>query len=143
MTELTRIEGEWRARFAAEMDRQRQIPFSWGAHDCFLGLVTEAVRAITGADIGRGFRGRYKSARKAAAVLQEDGFASLGDLMASLLPELEHPSRAGVGDVGIVAHEGDVGEALCIVDASCLIVMTELGHGIRPREDMIRAFKVG
>ena len=139
--DLTRL-SDWRARFAAEMERQRRIPFKWGGHDCFLGMVSGSVKAITGADIGRGWRGRYRSERKAAAVLVEDGFASLGDLMASLLPE-QPPAFARVGDLGTVKHGGDVGEALCIVDAGSVIVMTAEGHGRRPREDMIRAFKVG
>lgn len=133
---------DWRARFAAEMDRQRQIPFRWGVHDCFLGMVSESVRAITGVDLARGFRGRYRSERKAAAVLAEDGHSSLGDLVAALLPE-QPPAFARIGDVGTVAAPGGIGEALCIVDASGLIVMTDEGHGRRPREDMQRAFKVG
>lgn len=142
MQDISRLDN-WRQRYAAEMDRQRQLPFRWGTHDCFLGMVTGAVDALTGADLGRGFRGRYKSERKAAAVLAEDGFASLADLMASLLPEIP-PAFARVGDVGVLKSEGeDVGEALCLVDASGVIVMTAEGHGRRPREDMIRAFKVG
>ncbi|MDN3712185.1 hypothetical protein QWZ10_10980 [Paracoccus cavernae] len=62
--------------------------------------------------------------------------------MASLLPEV-HPDYADIGDIGVIAADGPLKEALCVIDASGLIVMTESGHGRRPREDLMRAFKVG
>lgn len=42
-----------------------------------------------------------------------------------------------------VVADGGRAQAFCIVDASSLIVMTDHGHGRRPRADMIRAFRVG
>lgn len=132
----------WRARLAAEMDRQCRIGFDWGRHDCVLGLAAGAVEAVTGQDLRRGWRGKYRSAAGAQKALSKSGFADLGAAVASVLPEI-HPSRAHVGDIGLIPAEGAVGASLCVVDASGLIVLTETGHGRRPRSDMTRAFKVG
>ncbi|RNF35385.1 DUF6950 family protein [Paracoccus methylarcula] len=141
MHQLTRRD-DWRGRFAAEMDRQRRVGFAWGKQDCALGLVCGAVQAITGADLARGYRGKYRSPRAALKLLGDSGADNLGDFAALHLPEI-HPSQARVGDLGILAAEGPIGEAFCIVDASGVIVMTEQGHGRLPRADMTRAFKVG
>ena len=139
---LTRLP-EWRARFAAEMDRQRRDHFAWGTQDCALGLAAGAVEAITGADLRVGWRSKYKTPRGALKAIRAKGFEGLPDLVASLLPEIP-PAFADVGDIGLIeAEDGALGHALCVVDASGLIVLTEAGHGRRPREDMIRAFKVG
>lgn len=142
MTEtLTRLP-DWRARLAAEMDRQRRDPFAWGRHDCALGLAAGAVTALTGADLAAPWRGRYRSPSSARRALHKAGFNTLADLVASLLPEIP-PAFADVGDIGVIAADGPLGQALCVVDASGLIVLTEAGHGRCPRHDMIRAFKVG
>ena len=138
---LTRLP-DWRARLAAEMDRQRREAFAWGAQDCVLGLAAGAVQALTGDDLGARWRGRYKTPGGARRALHKAGFTSLADAVADILPEI-HPDAADVGDVGLIEAEGPLGQALCVVDASGLIVLTESGHGRRPRGDMRRAFKVG
>ncbi|MDQ7775251.1 MAG: hypothetical protein Q4615_04710 [Paracoccus aminovorans] len=139
---LTRLP-DWRARFAAEMDRQRRDPFAWGTQDCALGLAAGAVEAITGADLRVGWRSKYKTPAGALKAIKAKGFDSLPDLIASLLPEVP-PAFADVGDIGVIEEsDGALGHALCVVDASGLIVLTDAGHGRRPRADMIRAFKVG
>ncbi len=139
---LTRLP-DWRARFAAEMDRQRRDPFAWGAHDCALGLAAGAVEAITGADLRVGWRSAYKTPAGALRAMRAKGYDTLADAIAAMLPEIP-PAFADVGDIGLIEDDaGPLGQALCVVDASGLIVMTEDGHGRRPREDMIRAFKVG
>lgn len=142
MQRITRLD-DWRGRFAAEMDRQRRNAFKWGKHDCAIGLVCGAVEAITGTDLARGYRGKYKSPKAALKLLKQSGAQTLGDFAAQFLPEHEHPSRARLGDIGILPSDGPIGEAFCIVDVSGVIVMTEQGHGRRRRTDMIRAFKVG
>lgn len=141
MHQLTRRD-DWRGRFATEMDRQRRTAFVWGKQDCAIGLVCGAVEAITGADLARGYRGKYRSPKAALRLMRESGAEALGDFAAQQLPEI-HPSQARVGDIGILVSDGPIGEAFCIVDASGVIVMTEQGHGRRPRADMTRAFKVG
>lgn len=131
----------WRARLADEMDRQRQEPFAWGRHDCALGLAAGAVEAITGENLREGIGG-YKTPRGALLALRRAGYSSLAEAISARLPEI-HPSQAQIGDIGLIPSEGDIGAALCVVDASGVIVMTDHGHGRRPRADMITAYKVG
>lgn len=142
MVERLKRRDDWRARLAAEMDRQRREAFAWGKQDCAIGFAAGIIEAVTGTDLARGYRGKYRSAKGALKVLQGEGVETLGDLAAKFLPEC-HPAFARVGDIGVVAADGPGDEAFCMVDASGLIVMTEQGHGHRPRQDMIRAFRVG
>lgn len=141
MTALERLP-DWRARLAAELDRQRRLPFVWGKQDCALGLAAGAVEAVTGTDLRRGWRGKYSGARSAAKALRAAGWESLAEAVASILPETP-VLFARVGDIGLIAGEGDLGEALCVIDASSLIVLTPEGQGRLGREHLIRAFKVG
>lgn len=134
---------DWRARFAREMDRQRRLPFSWEAgHDCTLGLAAGAVIALTGVDLAAEWRDRFATPSAALAEMRSRGFGSIGDMLATMLPEI-HPDAARIGDIGTIPGEGETGQALCVVDTSALIVMTARGHGRAPRELMLRAFKVG
>ena len=132
----------WRARFAAEMDRQRREAFAWGAQDCALGLACGAVLAITGTDLGADWRGRYCAPAQALRLMRSEGYDTLGDLVAATLPEV-HPAFARMGDIGLIEADGPFGAALCVMDASGVIVLTEAGHGRRAREDVMRAFRVG
>lgn len=134
---------DWRGRLAKEMARQQLSAFAWGKTDCAIGFIAGVIEAITGEDVARGYRGKYRSARSALRLLKEAGAESLGDFAAQKLPEIA-PHEARVGDIGILETDGPVGQAFCMVDASTLVVMTESdGVGRRPRTDMIRAFRVG
>lgn len=132
---------DWRARLAAEMDRQRRKSFEWGAHDCSTGLALAAVEAITGHDL-RGTWGEYSTAAGAYKAIRKAGFNSLGDLVASIFPEI-HQDQARIGDLGLIETTGEIGAALCVFDVSSVIVVTDTGQGRAPREHAIRAFKVG
>lgn len=137
--ELTRLP-DWRARLQAEIEAQRHAPFAWGARDCALGLAGGVVQALTGVDLRRGWRGKYKTARGAMKALRAAGFESLGDAVASMLPEI-HPSQAHVGDLALV-NEGEIG-ALAVFNGGVLVVLTVDGLGVRERSAAVRAFKVG
>ncbi|MCB5412421.1 DUF6950 family protein, partial [Pseudogemmobacter faecipullorum] len=63
----------WRARFADEMDRQRREAFTWGRHDCALGLAAGAYEAITGKDV-RSDWSRYRTAGGALRALRKAGY---------------------------------------------------------------------
>lgn len=132
---------DWRARFCAEMDRQRRAAFEWGSHDCSTGLALAAVEAITGRDL-RGTWGEYSTAAGAYKAIRKAGFDNLGDLVASIFPEI-HPDMARIGDLGLVPADGEIGAGLCVFDVSGVIVLMDSGHGRAPREAVTRAFKVG
>ena len=141
MPEPTKRLPNWRSRLSAEMDRQRREPFAWGSHDCALGLASAAIEAVTGEDL-RARWGGYSTAAGALKVLRRAGYDSLADAVAATLPEI-HPSRASIGDIGLIEAEGEIGAALCVFDASGVVVMTEAGHGRVARSKAVRAFRVG
>lgn len=133
---------DWRGRLAAEMDRQRRDPFVWGDHDCAIGFACGIVFALTGEDLAAPYRGRYRTATGALRLLKDVGAESLGDFVAQHFEEI-HPSQARVGDLGVVPSDGPISEAICMFDASGVVVMTEQGHGRLPRDAAFRAFRVG
>lgn len=139
---LTR-RADWRARLAEALNLQRAQGFTWGRHDCALGLAGGAVEAMTGTDIAAPWRGRYSTALGAARALKRDGFETLGDLVATLLPEHVSPLMARPGDIGLMAAKGPIGEALGVIDVSTFFVLTETGHGHRSKTEITRAFRVG
>lgn len=138
---MTRLD-DWRARLAAEMDRQRRDPFVWGKHDCAIGFAAGIVLALTGEDLAAPYRGRYRTAKGAQKLLAEAGADTLGDFISQHFHEV-HPSQARVGDLGVVPSDGPINEAICMFDASGVVVMTEQGHGRLPRDAAFRAFRVG
>lgn len=142
MTELSRLPN-WRARFDAECDRIRLTPFAWGSHDCGPGLAGNLTLAITGVDVAAAYRGRYTTMTGALRVLRNSGFSTLGDLVASMLPEHAHPSVARIGDVVAIASNSAFGHALGVVNGERVFVLTERGIGTVDRSDAVRAFRVG
>tara|TARA_B000000460_G_scaffold249681_1_gene232616 strand:- start:5686 stop:6105 length:420 start_codon:yes stop_codon:yes gene_type:complete len=138
---MKRLEN-WRARLSDEMDRQRLTPFAWGGHDCGLGFAGGIVLALTGEDVAEPYRGRYTTMIGAARLLKSEGCDTVGDMLAKHFREID-PAQASVGDLGIVGTPDALGQGICMVDASSLVVMTESGHGRKARSEMIRAFRVG
>ncbi len=142
MMDLTRLPN-WRARFDAECDRIRLTPFAWGSHDCGPGLAGNMTLAITGIDVAAEYRGRYTTMTGGLRLLRKSGFETLGDLVASILPEHAHPSMARVGDVVAIPSDSAFGHALGVVNGERVFVLTERGIGTVDRSEAVRAFKVG
>ncbi|WP_417257347.1 DUF6950 family protein [Celeribacter sp.] len=134
---------DWRGRLSAFLDETRRDGFAWGKHDCALGLACGAVEAITGADLRKGWRGKYKTNKGALRALKKRGFDNVGDAFAAELPEYDNLLMAGVGDIAVVQSDDEFLEAMAVVDVSSLIILTSEGQGRIPRSRMVRAFKVG
>ncbi|MBB3288152.1 MULTISPECIES: hypothetical protein [unclassified Rhizobium] len=141
MIELVRLPN-WRARFAAEVDRLKHTPFAWGAHDCGPGLAGNLVLALTGVDCAAQWRGSYSTAAEALALMKEAKFKNLGDMVAAMLPEI-HPSAARIGDVAAIPVESPFGFALGVVNGERIFVLREDGLGTVDLLDATRAFRVG
>lgn len=74
----------------------------WGKDDCMLA-VADIVKALTGKDPARRFRGRYCSRRGAARLLgRGGGMKALRDSARALHWRKIDPARACAGDVGLV-----------------------------------------
>ncbi|OCP17370.1 MULTISPECIES: hypothetical protein [unclassified Ensifer] len=142
MLALTRRD-DWRSRLEAAIDAVKAVPADWAKQaDCGPHLTGRAVEALTGVDVAAAFRGRYQSAAGALRVMKAAGFDNLGDLVASLLPEI-HPSQAGVGDIAAIADDSPFGFALGVVDGERVFVMRPDGLGTVDLLAAQRAFKVG
>ena len=133
---------KWRGRFEAAIDELKAKPFAWGDHDCGPGLVGNVVMAITGEDVAKPYRGKYFDAKGALRIIKRKGFDNLGDLVASMLPEI-HPSQAKIGDIGAVKMDSPFGYALGVVNGERVFVLMEDGIGTVDLLQCERAFKVG
>ncbi|CAN7446914.1 hypothetical protein LJR235_002872 [Pararhizobium sp. LjRoot235] len=133
---------KWRGRFEAVIDELKSKPFLWGDHDCGPGLVGNVVNAITGEDPAKPYRGKYFDAKGALRIIKRKGFANLGDMVASMLPEI-HPSQAKIGDIGAIKTDSAFGYALGVVNGERVFVLMEDGIGTVDLLQCERAFKVG
>ena len=141
MSDLNRVDN-WRQEFEAVADDLMTLPFVWGQQDCGPGFVGRLTQALTGVDLAADYRGQYDSALSALRLMQDLGFANLGDLVASILPEI-HISQARIGDIAAVADDTPFGFALGVVNGERIYVRTQSGLGTVDLLDAARAFKVG
>lgn len=133
----------WISAYHDAIEDIRRTPFSWSAHDCAVGLAARVIEAITGEDLAAEWRGRYDDATSAYRVMRQAGFASLGDLAASFLPELAHSSEAQIGDIAVIPVDTVFGHVLGVFNGEQVAVLHEDGLGWVFRNKVERAFKVG
>ena len=141
MSDLKRVDN-WRQEFEAVADDLMTLPFEWGKQDCGPGFVGRLTQALTRVDLAADYRGQYDSALSALRLMQDSGFANLGDLVASILPEI-HISQARIGDIAAIADDTPFGFALGVVNGERIYVRTQSGLGTVDLLDAARAFKVG
>jgi hypothetical protein len=142
MTLLLRTKG-WRMRLTAALEAMAPRPHEWGAHDCFTGLAGGVTEAITGTDIAAPWRGRYGTAEEALRVLRGDGFETLDELVASLLPKTSR-GDARLGDLAFVLDEhSPFGGVVGVFTGERIAVLTPRGMGTLPRTAAFGAFMVG
>lgn len=88
---------DWQVRLAVAIEAAREIPFSWGSHDCATWAF-DLRRDLTGSeDIAALWRGRYRTAFGAHRVMKRLGWDSLEaagrDLLGTPLPSVLHAKR--------------------------------------------------
>jgi hypothetical protein len=131
----------WRTRLHEAVEARRRVPFSFAAGaDCAL-FAADCVEAMTGTDLAALYRGRYSTEAGALRLLRGEGFASVADLAAANLDEID-PVRARVGDVAFVPDDSAFGGALGIVIGEQIACLHIDGIGSVPRTLMTRAFRV-
>lgn len=69
MTELKRRQ-DWPSRLSKYLDQASKRKFKWGRHDCILHCFN-AVKAMTGTDFAKRYRGTYKNRREAYALIHK------------------------------------------------------------------------
>jgi hypothetical protein len=134
--------GDWHSRLNAFIDGVKRQPFDWATMNCGEHFAAGAVMAMTDVDIAAPWRGRYKTAAGAVRAMKRDGFACLGDMAASVLPEV-HPSSARLGDIAAVPADGPFGTSLGVVNGEVILVLGEESMGVVPLARATRVFAVG
>jgi cell wall-associated NlpC family hydrolase len=134
---MQRIKG-WEQRLYAVTVQAMGAPHAWGQNDC-VTFVADAVRELTGVDLGDGLRGTYDSPLGALRVMHKLGANNVGDLAALYMPEVS-PSQARRGDIILASDPHDF-LAVCVGRTA----VGPSAHGMLhiPMEQAVRAFKVG
>lgn len=99
---------DWDDRLYGWINACQRCPFSWGRMDCMM-FAAGAVKAMTGADLARGHRGRYRSQASALRYLAQIGHVDVPAFLSSLLPQIPC-ALARRGD--LVTFKGNAG--VCI-----------------------------
>lgn len=121
-----------------EIDRQRRTPFVWGETDCAL-FAADCVRAMTGDDPAKRFRGKYTSAEGAVKAIRKAGAADLGELAAGMADEIA-PALAQVGDVATWIDDGNI--VMGVVIGERVMGRTLEALGTVDRAVIVRAFRI-
>ncbi|WP_276946659.1 DUF6950 family protein [Haematobacter massiliensis] len=138
-----RIAG-WRGRLDTALGAVRHVPHGWtDGRDCLLGLAGPVIVALTGEDRVARWRGRYTTMHGALRVMRADGFDTLADLVASILPENGNPATARLGDVVVLPADDGFGGLLGVVAGERVFVLGDDGLLTLDRALIQRAFKVG
>ena len=97
-----RAEG-WEALLHDYLLEAESRPFAWGEHDCAL-WAAGWVRLSTGDDFASAWRGRYRTARGAKALMTRRGFSGVAAIASAHLCEIPVP-LAQRGD--LLLHPSD------------------------------------
>lgn len=140
---LTRL-NNWPEAFAAALDAVQNEPFEWGKNDCCL-FACNIVKAITGTDLARPFRG-YKNRNEAFEVIKSYG--GIGKLAESVAQEYGiseiNPLKARRGDVCL--FDTGQGETLGICRGDLVLAPGKegmVGHPISKIQSTLRAWEIG
>lgn len=98
---------DWEERLADFLGKHHATAqLEFGEFDCAIGLASGAIKAMTGKDLGKEFRGKYKTALEGHKLVREKGHKGLVQLVSSLLEE-KPVAFAQRGDV--VIYQGCLG----------------------------------
>jgi hypothetical protein len=129
----------WEIALANTMTEGLKVPHKWGEHDC-VTFAADCVQAMTGEDALGDLRGSYDSPISAARVIRQMGCATLGDAVATVLPEIL-PADARRGDV-VLCWSGEH-DFLAVVERHMAIGPGPNGTVQIPLVQIKRAFRIG
>jgi hypothetical protein len=136
---MSRIKG-WEKRLASYVSDCATMPFRPGKMDCGLFFMG-GMEAMTGRDISKPFRGKYRTIKKAMEIARSLGCDDHVEYVASILEERPSPLMAQVGDCAVV-DDVNGSPALGIVQGEHIYVMGLNGIGIVPLTEAKRVFIV-
>ncbi len=126
------------ALLQAYLNEHRSAVLRPGRLDCVL-FAAGWVQRCTGRNLAGDWPGSYRSLDEGRGLLAGSGFASLGDLAAHHLEEIDGWARAQVGDVAIVIE--DEAEAMSIVGGTYLHGLGVRGLDVVPLSRAVRVFR--
>lgn len=131
---MTRL-WNWAENLTAFLALRRDAPAQWGTNDCAL-FAADAVHAMTGVDMAAQFRGRYRTAAGAAALIDELG--GLQAIAAAAFGSMPRSSwrLARRGDVVLADLDGR--DTLMVCDGAYMVGPGERGAVYRPMADGAR-----
>ena len=107
---------DWEKRLYDFLEANRKASISWGEFDCALGLVSGAVKAQTGEDLGSTHLGQYSDQKAAMRYMRDNGWGGQGLSMAERLAVMmdsflrrERAGRRHRGNVVLLDSEGGAG----------------------------------
>ena len=134
---------DWRDRLQRYLDAQRGRRFAYGWADCAL-FAAGAVRAMTGQDVARPWRGRYATLRDGVRLLGGDDIHGLESLATRVLGPSVDPAAARVGDI-VSIPAGDrrsISLAVCTGD-HVVAIARPVGLAVRPLKIGRACWRVG
>lgn len=132
---------QWRSRLSKSLTASASRPFSWGTHDCCVGLAFPAINAVIGIDLSGPYTGEYTTAMGALLTLKRNGHGGILELFQSNFVDC-HPAFARHGDV-VAKTDPDGNWGMGVVLGSRVAVLLEEGFGTIDLANCERAFRVG
>ncbi len=135
----------WDIKLWAFLEKAERKSFRWGQHDCAI-FACNCIKKITGLDVAKPWRGKYKTLRGAAGVLLRiagGGLVLVAEKIAAENNFEEVPvSFARRGDV--VLRAGKLGPALCVVGSDGVFAVGPGPDGLErvPVANCSRAWRI-
>lgn len=126
---------KWRGLLSNYLIEVDGVAFRPGKHDCAL-FCAGAVRAMTGFDAAKGWRG-YRTLKEGGKRLQQAGYESWWDMIADRECDT---SQLNIGDVALVEQDEELAGGICI--GSHIAVLAPSGRTSVRLGQSVRAFKI-
>ena len=129
---------QWEQRLHDYLAAAFDEKHAYGKHDCVIHCLN-AIRAVTGKDLGRPHRGKYSTRVGAALHLKKIGIADLEGFFDALLPE----KPIGYAQRGDIILDRDGIPAVCVGEFA--LVAAENVDGLQrvPATQWVKAWAVG
>ena len=112
--------------------------FVWGKHDCVI-FAADAVKAMTGHDLARSYRGLYTNQFEAYEIIaRADGLGKITDKECETygFSKIDHPMKAQRGDLVMIVTK--LGDTMGIVseNGNDIYVADQIGYRKLPFKDI-------
>lgn len=141
---------DWAERLQTIILERNKRAFEAGRHDCCL-TAADLIKTMTGTDLMKGFRGRYRSVPGAIRALRHIGKGTLLVTLISVaashkMKQIKPPARAQMGDLVLIKGlplDFSRGQAAGVCIGSDAIFPSDIGWARVPMSSVHRAWQVG